>query len=235
MRGVSILLLGLALFSGCALVGENPLDRKRGAIVLVFDTRTEKDVKGLRGMLSEQGARATVFVAGRISRRTAGMILDLQGDGHEVGLSGLQGIEPKQYAPMFGQQKYFQDEIVTQVLDARKQGLNLRYFLLKSVSKGKKEALTLPEFLVSKGFTRVVHKMPPEMQPYARPAHEKTGSLVNVYEMTPGNFSAAQIAKLAKDNEILIVAPNRQVLPALLREARAQNVPFATLSDLRTE
>ena len=232
MLRLSIALVLLA-FTGCSLFPRNPLEQNRGAIVLVFDTRTAGDLKSLRRTLAEYDARATVFAAGRIDRWTAGVLKDLKADGHEIGLSGLRGLDPKQYAAMYGQQKFFQDEIVAQVLDARRERLNPRYFLLQPITQGKREALTLPSFLVAKGFSLVVHRMPPEMLPSSRPAYEKAGPMVNAYALTESNFDRMRIEALVKLNEILVVSPTRQILPALLDAARAHGVPFATLSDLR--
>ena len=232
MVRLSIALVLLAL-TGCSLFPRNPLEQNRGAIVLVFDTRTGGDLKSLRQTLADCDVRATVFAAGRIDRGTAGVLKDLKADGHEIGLSGLRGLDPKQYAAMCGQQKFFQDEIVVQVLDARREGLNPRYYLLQPVTQGKREALTLPSFLVAKGFARVVHRMPPEMLPSPRPAYEKAGTVVNAYALTESNFDRTRIEALAKFNEILIVSPTRQVLPALLDAARVHGIPFATLSDLK--
>ena len=228
-----VLIASLSYLTGCSLFRANPLEQRRGAIVLVFDTRTAGDLKSLRQTLADCDVRATVFAAGRIDRGTAGILKDLKADGHEIGLSGLRGLDPKQYAVMCGQQKFFQDEIVAQVLDARREGLNPRYYLLQPVTQGKREALTLPSFLVAKGFARVVHRMPPEMLPSPRPACEKAGPMVNAYALTESNFDRMRIGALAKFNEILVVSPTRQVLPALLDAARVHGIPFATLSDLK--
>lgn len=232
MFRLSFVLILLA-FTGCSLLPRNPLEQNRGAIVLVFDTRTTGDLKSLRQTLADYDVRATVFAAGQIGRGTADVLKDLKADGHEIGLSGLRGLDPKQYTAMYGQQKFFQDEIVTQVLDARREGLNPRYYLLQPVTQGRREALALPSFLVAKGFARVVHRMPPEMQPSSRSAYEKAGAVVNAYALTESNFDRTRIEALAKLNEILVVSPTRQVLPALLDAARAHGIPFATLSDLR--
>ena len=228
-----VLIASLCCLSGCSLFRSNPLKQNRGAVVLVFDTRTAGDLKSLRRTLAEYDARATIFAAGQIGRGTANVLKDLKSDGHEIGLSGLRGLDPKRYAAMYGQQKFFQDEIVVQVLDARREQLNPRYYLLQSVSQGPREALALPAFLVSKGFSLVVHRMPPEMLPSPRPAHEKVGSVVNAFALAEDNFDQAKIEALAKFNEVLVVSPTRQVLPALLDAARAHGVPFATLSDLK--
>ena len=57
--------------------------------------------------------------------------------------------------------------------------------------------------------------------------------MVNAYALTESNFDRTRIEALAKFNEILIVSPTRQVLPALLDAARVHGIPFATLSDLK--
>jgi len=227
--------LGLLALSGCSLFRGNPLAENRGAVVLVFDTRTAGDLKKLRQTLSAYDARATVFASGQIGRGLALALSDLQSDGCEIGLSGLKGVNPQSYSLMYGQQKYFQDEIITQVLDARRQGLNPRYFLLPSLSQAKSEALTLPSFLVSKGFKRVIHSMPANMPPRAKPASELTSPVVHVYQMTTNVFDRTLFASLAKHNELLVVAPNAQVLPDLLAEAKSCGVPFATVGDLKPE
>jgi len=227
--------LGLLALSGCSLFRGNPLAENRGALVLIFDTRTAGDLKKLRQTLSAHDARATVFAGGQINRGLALSLYDLEDQGCEIGLSGLKGVNPQSYSLMYGRQKYFQDEIVTQVLDMQRQRLNPRYFLLPSLSQAKSETLTLPSFLVSKGFKRVVHRMPDDMPPRAKPASELTAPVLHAYLMTTNVFDRAQIASLAKHDEILIVAPNVQVLPDLLSEAQAQGVPFATVGDLKLE
>lgn len=229
------LVLGMLVLSGCSLFRGNPLAEKRGAILLVFDTRTAGDLRKLRQTLSAYDARATIFAGGQITRGLALSLCDLKDAGNEIGLSGLRGVNPQSYSLMYGRQKYFQDEIVTQLLDAQRRGLNPRYFLLPSLSQAKSETLTLPSFLASKGFKCVVHKMPANMPPRTKSASELTFPLLHAYLMTTNTFDRVQIASLAKHNQILIVALNAQVLPDLLSEACSQGVPFVTVADLKTE
>lgn len=229
------LTLGMLALAGCSLFRANPLDQNRGAIVLVFDTRTAGDLKTLRQELSAAGARATVFADGRIESGTARMLMDLRSEGHEIGLSGLKGVDAESYSQAYGRQKYFQDEIVTQVLDAERQGLNMRHFLLRLPAYAKKSTLQLPEFLVSKGFERVVAVAPNYILPQARPAHELAKPVVHAQLMSSNFVDRAQIAALVKRNEVLVVRPSRKALPALLEEVRAQGVPFATLADLKVK
>ena len=227
----SLLILVLA---GCSLFRPNPLDQGRGAIVLVFDMRTAGDLKDLRQTLNDYDARATVFASGQIGRGPALTLMDFKSDGHEIGLSGLKGVDPQVYGKMYGWQKYFQDEILTQFIDADRQGLNPRYCLLRYPSKVKPELLALPPFLVSKGFACVVDLMPDYIPPRAVFASSlDSPSLLHAYRMTEDNFDRAQIASLASRNQILVVSPSRQVLPVLLSEVRAQGIPFATVGDLR--
>lgn len=225
-----LLLLSLA---GCSLFRANPLEQRRGAVVLLFDTRTAGDLKSLRKELSDHGAKATFFVSGRIQRGLANMLYDLRAEGHEIGLSGLKGMDPQMYSSIYGRQKYFQDEIVTQVLDAERENLNPRYCLLRYPGKMKAEALALPSFLVSKGFARVVDLMPDYMLPKPVSASELSSPVVHAYQMKANGFNRAQIASLAQRNRILVVSPDRKILPDLLAEAHAQGVPFATVSDLK--
>ena len=221
-------------FAGCSLFRPNPLHEGRGAVVLVFDTRTAGDLKDIRQTLLDYDARATVFASGQIGRGTALALKDFESDGHEIGLSGLKGVDLQHYAKMFGQQKYFQDEILTQFIDAERQGLNPRYYLLRYPSKMKAEALAIPPFLVSKGFACVVDLMPDYVSPRAVSVSAlNSPSVLHAYQLTEKNFDRAQIASLASRNEILVVSPNRRVLPALLAEAQAQGVPFATVGDCR--
>lgn len=221
-------------FAGCSLFRPNPLDEGRGAVVLVFDTRTAGDLSGLRQTLHDHGARATVFASEQISRGRALMLMDLQSDGHEIGLSGLRGINPQTYGEMYGYQKYFQDEILTQFLDARHEGLNPRYFLFRYPFKVKAATLKMPPFLVSKGFACVVDLMPDFVSPRPVAASSlDSPTVLHGYQMTEKNFDRAQIASLASRNEVLVVSPSRQVLHALLAEVQAQGVPFATVGDLK--
>ena len=224
----------LLALAGCALFRANPLAENRGAVVLLFDTRTSGDLKSLRATLGEHDACATVFAAGQVNAGRAGELLNLQDEGHEVGLSGLKGVDPRSYSLMYGQQKYFQDEIVTQVLGAKRYGLNPRSFILPRFYEKTSDGPSLPAFLVSKGFGRVVQRLPAEVTPQAKQVAKLRKPVIAAYVMTTNVFDRAQIASLAKRNEILVVLPNRQVLPMLLEEARAQGVPFATLSDLET-
>lgn len=225
--------LALLALAGCSLLRPNPLDEKRGAVVLVFDLRGNLDVREMRRMLSACDVRATFFAAGRITRGTAAMLKDLSADGHDIGLSGLKGFNPQTYVSTYGLQKYFQDEVVTQVLDAERQNLNLRHFLLHYPTKMKAEALKLPPFLVSKGFLRVVDVMPEYVKPEPVPASRLSARVVHAYQLTEEAFDRTQIASLAKRNEVLVVAPDLKILPELIKEAQTQGVPFATLADLR--
>ena len=230
-----LVILPILLLVGCSLFRPNPLHEGRGAVVLVFDTRTAGDLKDLRQTLLDYDARATVFASGQIGRGTALALKDFESDGHEIGLSGLKGVDPQHYAKMYGQQKYFQDEILTQFLDAERQGFNPRYYLLRYPSRVKAEALAMPSFLVSKGFTCVVDLMPDYVSPRAVPVSALNApSVLHAYQLTEKNFDRAQIASLASRNEVLVVSPDRQVLPALLSEARAQGVPFATVGEIQS-
>lgn len=218
---------------GCSLFRPNPLDQGRGGLVLVLDAHTAGGLKEMRQALRDHDARATIFASGRIDRETALTLMDLKSDGHEIGLSGLTGTDPQLYGRMYGWQKYFQDEILTQFLDAERQGLNPRYYLLRYPSRVKAETLTLPPFLVSKGFACVVDLMPDFISPRAISASSlDSPSVLHAYRMTEKNFDRAQIASLAVRNEILVVSPSRQVLPVLLDEAQAQGVPFATVGEI---
>ena len=220
-------------FVGCSLFRPNPLDQRRGAVVLVFDTRTAGNMKELCQTLRDYDARATVFASGRVDRGMALALKDVKSDGHEIGLSGLKGVDPQSYGKMYGQQKYFQDEILTQFLDAERQGFNPRYYLLRYSSRMKAEALAIPPFLVSKGFACVVDLMPDYISPCAVSASSlENPSVLHAYRLTEKNFDRAQIASLASRNEILVVAPNARVLPDLLAEAQAQGVPFATVGEI---
>ena len=231
VRQISILLF--LAFVGCSLFRPNPLDQRRGALVLVFDTRTAGNMKELRQTLRDYDARATVFASGRIDRGMALALKDVKSDGHEIGLSGLKGVDPQSYGKMYGQQKYFQDEILTQVLDAERQGLNPRYYLLRYPSKVKAETLAMPPFLVSKGFACVVDLMPDYVSPRAVSASSlDSPSVLHAYQLSDKNFDRTQIASLASRNEILVVSPSRQVLPDLLSEATSQGVPFATIEEV---
>ena len=228
-----LMVLSLLALTGCALLRPDPLAEQRGAVVLVFDTRTAGDLRTLRRQLSAHNARATFFAFGQIQRGMALTLMDLQSDGHAIGLSGLRGTDAQLYSSMYGRQKYFQDEIVPQVLGAKGCGLNPGYFLLYLPKKAKPETLELSPFIASKGFARVVDVMPDHVPMQAKPAFGLKDSVIHAYPLTTNNFDRAQIAALAKRNQILVVAPNRQVLPHLLDEARAQGVPFATLADLK--
>ena len=233
MRQISILLFLSLAFVGCSLFRPNPLDQRRGALVLVFDTRTAGNVKELCQTLRDYDARATVFASGRIDRGMALALKDFRSDGHGIGLSGLKGVDPQSYGKMYGQQKYFQDEILTQVLDAERQGLNPRYYLLRYPSKVKAETLAMPPFLVSKGFACVVDLMPDYVSPRAVSASSlDSPSVLHAYQLSEKNFDRAQIASLASRNEILVVSPSPQVLSDLLSEAKAQGVPFATVEEV---
>ena len=219
--------------AGCSLFRPNPLDQGRGAVVLVLDTRTVGDVKDLRQTLSDYDVRATIFASGQIGRGTALAMMDFESDGHEIGLSGLKGVDPQSYGKMYGQQKYFQDEILTQFLDAKRQGVSPRYYLLRYPSKVKAETLAIPSFLVSKGFACVVDLMPDYISPRAVSVSSlDSPSVLHAYQLTEKNFDRAQIASLASRNEILVVSPRHQVLPVLLAEAKAQGVPFATVGEI---
>lgn len=225
--------LCLLALAGCTLFRPDPLAEQRGAVVLVFDTRTAGDLRTLCRELSACDARATFFAFGQIQRGMALTLKDLQSDGHAIGLSGLRGTDAQLYCSMYGRQKYFQDEIVPQVLGAKGCGLQPGYFLLYLPKKAKPETLELPPFIALKGFAHVVDVMPDHVPMQAKPASGLTDPVVHAYPLTTNNFDRAQIAALAKRNEILVVAPNRQVLPHLLGEVCAQGVPFATLDDLK--
>ena len=135
---------------------------------------------------------------------------------------------------MYGQQKYFQDEILVQFLDAEREGLNPRYYLLRYPSKMKAETLAIPPFLVSKGFACVVDLMPDYVSPRVVFASAlDSPAVLHAYQMTERNFDRAQIASLASRNGILVVSPSPRILPALLAEARTQGVPFATIGEIR--
>ena len=232
-RQICILVFLMLTLVGCSLFRPNPLDQGRGAVVLVFDTRTAGSLKDLRQALLDNDAKATVFASGQISRGTALALKDFKSDGHEVGLSGLKGVDPQSYGKMYGQQKYYQDEILTQVLDAERQGLDPRYYLLRYPSKVKAETLEIPPFLVSKGFACVVDLMPDYVSPRAVSVSSlDSPSVLHAYQLTEKSFDRAQIASLASRNEILAVSPSRQVLPALLAEVQAQGVPFATVGEI---
>lgn len=229
-----LLVLLMMAFVGCSLFRPNPLDQGRGAVVLVLDMRTAGDLKDLRQTLGDCDARATIFASGQIDRGTALMLKDFKSDGHEIGLSGLKGVDPQSYGKMYGRQKYFQDEILTQFLDAERQGLNPRYFLLRYPSKVKAEVLEIPPFLVSKGFACVVDLMPDHISPRPIPVSSLNApSVLHAYQMTEKNLDRAQIASLASRNEILVVSPSPRVLPVLIAEAKAQGVPFATVGEIR--
>ena len=224
--------LSLAL-AGCSLFRPNPLDQGRGAVVLVLDTRTAGDLRDLRQVLLDFDARATIFASGSFGRGMALAFKDFKSDGHEVGLSGLKGVDPQSYGRMYGQQKYFQDEILTQFLDAERQRLNPRYYLLRYPSKVAAEVFAIPPFLVSKGFACVVDLMPDHIPPRAVSASSLDNpSVLHAYQMTEKNFDRAQIASLASRNRILVVSPTPQVLPVLLAEVQAQGVPFATVGEI---
>lgn len=220
-------------FAGCSLFRPNPLDRGRGAVVLVFDTRTAGNLEDLRQTLYDYDARATVFAFGRIDRGMSLTLKDFKSEGHEIGLSGLKGVDPQSYGKMYGRQKYFQDEILTQFMDAERQGLNPRYYLLRYPSKVKAEVFEIPPFLVSKGFACVVDLMSDHISPRAVSASSlDSPSVLHAYQMTEKNFDRAQIATLASRNQILVVSPSIRVLPALLAEVQAHGVPFATVGEI---
>ena len=160
-------------------------------------------------------------------------LMDLQAAGHEFGLSGLRGTDPQLYVSMYGEQKYFQDEIVAQVMGAKSSGLNPRHFLLHIPPKAKPKTLSLPAFIAAKGFAHVVDVLPDYVPQMPLAASRVKDPVVHAYTVTTNNFNRALIATLAQRNEVLVVAPNRQVLPTLLAEVRAQGVPFATLADLK--
>ena len=229
----SLLLFTYLALAGCSLFRPNPLQEGRGAVVLVFDTRTAGSLEYIRQTLGDHDARATVFAFGRVDRGMSLALKDLRSDGHEIGLSGLKGVNPQSYGKMYGQQKYFQDEILTQVIDAGRQGLNPRYYLLRYPSKATAEVFAIPPFLVSKGFACVVDLMPDHISPCAVSASSLDNpSVLHAYQMTEKNFDRAQIASLASRNQILVVSPSPQVLPDLLSEAQAQGVPFATVGEV---
>ena len=229
----SLLLFTSLALAGCSLFRPNPLHEGRGAVVLVFDTRTAGSLEYIRQTLCDHDARATVFAFGRVDRGMSLALKDLKSDGHEIGLSGLKGVNPQSYGKTDGPQKYFQNEILTQVIDAGRQGLNPRYYLLRYPSKATAEVFAIPPFLVSKGFACVVDLMPDHVSPCAISASSLDNpAVLHAYQMTEKNFDRAQIASLASRNQILVVSPSPQVLPALLSEAQAQGVPFATVGEV---
>ena len=228
-----IRVLPILLLAGCSLFRPNPLREGRGAVVLVFDTRTAGDLGELRQTLLDCDVRATVFAFGQVNRGMALELMDFESDGHEIGFSGLRGVDPQSYWKMYGQQKYFQDEIVPQVLDAEREGLNPRCYLLRYPSKMKAEMLAMPSFLVSKGFGCVVDLMPDYVSPRTVSASSLNApSVLHAYQMTETNFDLAQIATLASRNEVLVVSPDRRILAALIAEAKVQGVPFATVGEI---
>ena len=229
----SLLLFTSLVLAGCSLFRPNPIHEGRGALVLVFDMRTAGNLEYLRQTLCDHGARATVFAFGQIDRGMSLALKDLRSDGYEIGLSGLKGVNPQSYGKTCGPQKYFQNEILAQVIDAERQGLNPRYYLLRYPSKATAEVFAIPPFLVSKGFACVVDLMPDHIPPCAVSASSLDNpSVLHAYQMTEKNFDRAQIASLVSHNQILIVSPSPQVLPDLLSEAQAQGVPFATVGEI---
>ena len=229
----SLLLFTSLALAGCSLFRLNPLHEGRGAVVLVFDTRTVESLMDLRRTLRDHDVRATVFAFGRVDRGMSLTLKDFKSDGHEIGLSGLRGVNPQSYGKMYGHQKYFQDEILTQFMDAERQGLNPRYYLLRYPSNATAEVLAIPPFLVSKGFACVVDLMPDHISPRAVSASSLDDpSVLHAYQMTETNFDRAQIASLASRNQILVVSPDPRILPALLAEVETQGVPFATVGEI---
>lgn len=231
----SRVLLGIALLAlaGCTCFRTNPLELNRGAVVLVFDTRTSGNLKALRQTLARYDARATVFVSGQIQARRAAELQDLCSEGHEIGLAGLKGVDARSYSRMYCPEKYFQDEILAQVLGAKRYGLDARYYLLPQFYEKAPAGQTVPAMLVKKGFERVVQKRDEKVVPTAWTAERLSKPILPAYALTTNVLSGAQLEELAARNKILIVAPDRRVLPDLLDAVRAHGVPFATLGDLR--
>ena len=230
----SRVLLGIALLAlaGCTCFRTNPLELNRGAVVLVFDTRTAGNLKALRQTLARYDARATVFVSGQIQARRAAELQDLCSEGHEIGLAGLKGVDARSYSRMYGPEKYFQDEILAQVLGAKRYGLDARYYLLPQFYEKKSAGPTVPSMLVSKGFERVVQMRDEKVAPSAWTAERLSKPILPAYALTTNALDRSLVAELAAHNKILIVAPDRRVLPDLLDVVRAHGVPFATFGDI---
>lgn len=234
MAAARRMLFGMALLAlaGCACFRTNPLERNRGAVVLVFDTRTSGDLKALRRTLARYDARATVFVSGQIQARRAAELQDLCSEGHEIGLAGLKGVDARSYSRMYGPEKYFQDEILAQVLGAQRYGLDARYYLLPQFYEKKSAGQTVPALLVSKGFQCVVQKRDEKVKPTAWKTEKLSKPILPAYVMTTSSLDRALIAELVARNKILIVTPDLRVLPDLLDAVRVHGVPFATLGDI---
>ena len=223
-----LVLLFAWVFVGCALFRANPLTANRGAVVLILDTRTCGNLRDLRATLVRYDACATIFAAGQVSRSSVLSLYDLREAGCEIGISGLRAIDPERYTATYGSQKYFQDEIVPQLLGAEKTSLNPDLVLLPTL-----KSTNISDFLHAKGFKRVLHKLPNYIRPQTNSPEDFAKPLIHVYSLTSDNFDRSLIASLARQNRILVVIPDQAVLLDLLAEAREQNVPFATVSDLK--
>ena len=57
----------------------------RGRAELPFESRVERNVDRLLGLMSRHGARATWFVVGEVAARHPAMVRRIAGEGHEVG------------------------------------------------------------------------------------------------------------------------------------------------------
>jgi len=222
-------LLLTALFgvlTGCSFFRGNPLAQNRGAVVLLFDSRNGTDFRSVRKTLEPYGAKATFFQAGNFRGGALGQLRDLLYYGHVIGLSGLHGADPKTQIEMFGAQKYYQDEVVMQVLDAQSRGFDAPYFAYP-IEKGTPEADAM---LIAKGFRKVVSTYKDVPVPVAKAEGMKPK--LQAYVLTEEEFDPSLLPRLAERNELLIVTPAFGVLTNLLEAATAARVPFATLDDL---
>lgn len=201
-RGVAIAFGAAIIAAGCALWRADPRSLNRGALVLVFDTSTAGDLKSLRHKLAEYDARATFFVAGHVNRGVARPLRDLIEDGCEVGLSGLRGEDPRHAMAVKGEQRYYQDEVALQVMDAEARGFRVNAFAFRP-GKGTPEAEAL---LRSRGFKYVL------------------ANYTNDVDLATLNEAVSR-------NRVLIVAPPRNSLESILISARAADIPFATVSE----
>lgn len=225
-RGVWVVCL-LMLAGGCSLFRSKPLAQKRGAIALVFDSRTCGDIVGTSRKLAEQDVAATFFVSGQIDRGRAIQLMGILDDGHALGLSGLTGIDPKLAIAMFGAQKYFQDEIVTQYLGAKREGLEIRYFAYPP-GRGTSES---DAFLLKKGF-RILVRTDASAAGQQLPDPSEPSSVITAVRLTKDNFNPAQLVDVSSRNQLYIVSPAPDVLPFLIEKARFRGIPFVTLDDL---
>lgn len=202
---LSLFLVFAAVSAGCSLLRPDPLKADRGALLLVFDTRVTRNFREVSRVLDAYDARATFFIAGEINRGVVGHYRTLVKDGHDVGLSGLRGLDPKRGVEMYGAQKYYQDEIVTQLLGAQRYDLEVRDFAFQP-GRGTAE---FAAFLRGKGFKRVV-TLPTPSERFDPSVLVRPGSTLLV---TPASLPA---------------------LTNILETARSSRIPFATISDLGT-